>query len=111
RDRPSTATARVTTRNISFKPTSRRSLHAGPPETCPPGTVRTDGVHKASAQVAQVFGTDSDRRAIVHRATLPPRPSAKGSAAAESTLSINALIEPVRWDWARQHPAKLNGAG
>jgi hypothetical protein len=29
RDRPSTDTARVTIRNISFKPTSRRSSHAG----------------------------------------------------------------------------------
>ena len=62
RDSPSTDTARVTTRKISFKPTNRRSSHASPNQTCPPGTVRvTDPTasRKASAQVAQVFGTHS----------------------------------------------------
>jgi hypothetical protein len=35
RDMPSTGTARVTMRKISFKPTSRRSSHASPDQDLP----------------------------------------------------------------------------
>jgi len=44
----------------TFKPASRRSSHASPNQTCPPGTVRVTeptASRTASAQVAQVFGT------------------------------------------------------
>jgi hypothetical protein len=50
----------VMTRKISFKPASRRSSHASPNQTCPPGTVRVTeptASRTSSAQVAQVFGT------------------------------------------------------
>ena len=60
RDRPSTDTARVTTRKISFKPTSRRSSHASPNQDLAArhrSRDRADGVRKAFAQVARVFGT------------------------------------------------------
>jgi hypothetical protein len=55
RDKPSSDTARVTTKKISFKPTSRRSSHAPAGQDRPSGQRTADS--GASGQVAQVFGT------------------------------------------------------
>src|SRR5215470_4022460 len=61
RDRPSTDTARVTTRKISFKPTSRRSSHLRTDQHLPTPHDRTRGraaaICTTSTQVTQVFGT------------------------------------------------------
>jgi hypothetical protein len=74
-------------RNISFKPTSRRSSHASPNQTaCPPGTVRVTALtasREASAQVAQVFGTHNRPRPIVTSSAMAaswssPAPRAPG---------------------------------
>jgi hypothetical protein len=53
RDKPSSDTARVTIKKISFNPTSRRSSH----DLALPTRGKQLAVSGASGQVAQVFGT------------------------------------------------------
>ena len=95
RDKPSSDTARETIRKISFKPTSRRSSHLRPGQDRP-GRHRTRdradrASARASAQVAQVFGTHKSASPAASIRLVWPAPPSAHSTRIPASLDADPL--------------------
>jgi hypothetical protein len=112
RDRPSTDATQV--RKISFRPTSRRSSHVSPNQSCPPGTVRvTEPTVSAnhlprwrefSAPTGPVRGgrgSPSSRSG--------PQPSSRFCGPSTATAALGPSPHWPRTPRERQVPAVVNG--